>query len=128
MPHSRDIGISLQELAQARRRLEEALGKIEIDRRRLKESRVEFYKTSDKLRTANISKQGPSQLLDSLAPREKQVLRLIAEGLSTKEIASRLQISFKTVDCYRTRLLRKANVHETASLVRLAFQSGLLSA
>ena len=62
-----------------------------------------------------------------LTPREKEVLRLIAEGLSTKEIAWRLEISFKTAVSHRTHLLKKLGVHETASLVRVAVRSGLVT-
>lgn len=64
----------------------------------------------------------------ALRPREIEVLRLIAEGYSTKQIAAELGISFKTAACYRSRLLQKFHVHETASLVRLAIRTGLIAA
>jgi DNA-binding NarL/FixJ family response regulator len=124
--------ISLGELAQARKRLQESLGELHLQRNRLKKSLAELRETSVRIRTGNPetpreqSKDG--NVLGLLAPREKQVLHLIAEGLSTKEIASQLNISYKTVVCHRTRLLRKAKMHESASLVRLAIRSGLLSA
>jgi DNA-binding NarL/FixJ family response regulator len=65
-------------------------------------------------------------LLDALTPREVGVLRLIAEGLSTKDIAAKLQIRFKTAVCHRSRILQKLNMHETVSVVRLAIRAGLI--
>jgi DNA-binding NarL/FixJ family response regulator len=59
---------------------------------------------------------------DPLTPREKQVLQLIAEGNSTKEVAQRLGVSVKTAEYHRTRLMEKLKVHETASLVRYAIR------
>ena len=57
---------------------------------------------------------------DPLTTRERQVLQLIAEGKSTKDVASLLCISVKTAESHRTRLMRKLDIHETASLVRYA--------
>ena len=65
--------------------------------------------------------------IERLTPREIQVLRLIAEGLSTKEIAHRLKITFKTAVSHRTHLLQKLGIHESATLVRLAIRAGLVS-
>jgi DNA-binding NarL/FixJ family response regulator len=65
-------------------------------------------------------------LLDALTPREVEVMRLIAQGLSTKDIAGTLQIRFKTAVCHRSRILQKLGVHETVSLVRLAIRAGLI--
>jgi len=66
--------------------------------------------------------------VDPLSPREREVLQLIAEGKSTKEIAGLLSISFKTAESHRTRLMRKTDIHETASLVRYAVRRGLVQA
>jgi DNA-binding NarL/FixJ family response regulator len=63
---------------------------------------------------------------DCLTRREWQVIKLIAEGNSTKEVAVRLGISVKTADCHRTRLMGKLNFHETATLVRYAVRQGLV--
>ena len=63
---------------------------------------------------------------DFLTEREREILKLVAEGHSTKEIASKLGISAKTVDNHRTNLMRKLNIHDVASLTRHAFESGLL--
>jgi two-component system response regulator NreC len=63
---------------------------------------------------------------DSLTLREKQVLQLIAEGKSTKDVASLLGISVKTAESHRTRLMHKLDIHETASLVRYAVRKGIV--
>jgi two-component system response regulator NreC len=62
----------------------------------------------------------------SLTLRERQVLQLIAEGKSTKEVASVLGISVKTAESHRTRLMQKLDIHETASLVRYAVRCGMV--
>ena len=61
-----------------------------------------------------------------LSPREREVLQLIAEGNSTKEVASTLCISYKTAESHRQHIMRKLEIHETASLVRYAIRSGLV--
>jgi len=61
-----------------------------------------------------------------LTAREREVLQLVAEGKTTKEIASILGISFKTAESHRTRIMEKLNIHETASLVRYAVRRGLV--
>jgi two-component system, NarL family, response regulator NreC len=63
---------------------------------------------------------------DPLSARERQVLQLVAEGKSTKEIAALLGISFKTVESHRARIMEKLGLHETASLVRYAIRQGLI--
>src|SRR6266850_3365685 len=60
----------------------------------------------------------------ALSSRERQVLQLIGEGHSTKEIAALLGISFRTADSHRTRLMEKLDIHQTAGLVRYAIRSG----
>ena len=55
-------------------------------------------------------------------------LQLVAEGKSTKEIAGLLEISFKTVESHRARIMDKLGLHETASLVRYAIRQGLIQA
>jgi two-component system, NarL family, response regulator NreC len=63
-----------------------------------------------------------------LTVRERQVLQLIAEGKSTKDIAAVLGISVKTAESHRTRLVQKLDIHETASLVRYAVRNGIVEA
>ncbi len=62
-----------------------------------------------------------------LTPRQRDVLRLIAEGYTTKEIAQQLHLSAKTVDAHRTQLMHELDIHEIAGLVRYAIRSGLVS-
>jgi two-component system, NarL family, response regulator NreC len=64
---------------------------------------------------------------DPLTPREREILQRIAEGQTTKEIASCLGLSVKTIESHRTRLMRKLDIHETAALVRYAIRRGLTS-
>ena len=59
-----------------------------------------------------------------LTPRELEVLKLIAAGLSTKQIAISLSISFKTAACHRSRLMEKLEIHEVAGLTRYAIRNG----
>lgn len=61
----------------------------------------------------------------ALSLRQREVLQLIAEGLSTKEIAFRLKLSQSTVDTHRTELMRRLDIHDVATLVRFAIQHGL---
>ena len=63
-----------------------------------------------------------------LSAREREVLRLIAEGLSAKEIATDLNISTKTVEAHRTSLMRKLGVRKATELVRYAVRHGLIEA
>jgi two-component system response regulator NreC len=63
---------------------------------------------------------------DPLSTRERQVLQLIAEGKSTKDVATLLGISVKTAESHRTRLMKKLDIHETASLVMYAVRRGIV--
>src|SRR4029077_8011394 len=65
---------------------------------------------------------------DPLSGRERQVLQLVGEGKSTKDIAAQLGISVKTAESHRARLMKKLDIHETASLVRYAIRHGLVQA
>ena len=64
--------------------------------------------------------------VDPLTSRERQVLQLIAEGKSTKDVAALLGVSVKTAESHRSRLMQKLDIHETASLVRYAVKHGLV--
>ncbi|HYL13504.1 MAG TPA: response regulator transcription factor [Terriglobales bacterium] len=63
---------------------------------------------------------------DPLSGRERQVLQLVSEGKSTKDVATHLGISVKTAESHRARLMKKLDIHETASLVRYAISRGLI--
>ena len=60
--------------------------------------------------------------------RERQVLLLLWDGLTTKEIAKQLGIAFKTVTTHRQRILKKANVRRTTHLFRYAIKNGIIQA
>ncbi|HID52454.1 MAG TPA: LuxR family transcriptional regulator, partial [Anaerolineae bacterium] len=63
---------------------------------------------------------------DNLTEREREVLILIADGLTNAEIAERLGISVKTVDRHRENLMRKLNLHSRVDLVKYAIKCGLI--
>lgn len=65
-------------------------------------------------------------LLATLSPRQREVLRLIAEGRTTKQIAQVLEISVKTVETHRAQLMERLNIHDVAGLVRYAIIVGLI--
>ncbi|HEY8051515.1 MAG TPA: response regulator transcription factor [Steroidobacteraceae bacterium] len=62
----------------------------------------------------------------ALTSRERQVLQLVGEGRSTKQIAALLGISAKTADSHRAKLMEKLDIHQVAGLVRYAIRSGLI--
>lgn len=68
----------------------------------------------------------PEAREDPLTPREREVLQLVAEGKTTKEIAVVLGVSVKTADTHRGNIMEKLGIHETASLVRYAIRTGLV--
>ena len=72
--------------------------------------------------------QHPTELRHdaTLTPRQRQVLTLVAEGKTTKEIAKELSVSFKTAAAHRANLMQKLDIHDTAHLVRYAIRNGFL--
>ena len=76
----------------------------------------------EQLRT--VSRQ-PSEITE-LTPRQQQVLKLIAEGHNTREIARALEISVKTAESHRTQLMERLNIHDVANLVRYAIRMGFV--
>jgi DNA-binding NarL/FixJ family response regulator len=70
---------------------------------------------------------GPVSPLEQLTARQREILQLIAEGKNTKEIASILEISVKTVEAHRLQLMARLDIHDVAGLVRYAIRSGLVS-
>jgi len=70
--------------------------------------------------------QGEHSLLRKLTPRQQDVLRLIAEGRSTREIAKELGISVKTVETHRAQIMDRLGVFDVVGLVRCAIRDGLV--
>ena len=64
--------------------------------------------------------------IDLLTSREREVLQMIAEGQTNKEIATRLNLSVYTVEAHRGRIMEKLNLHSTGELVRFAIRNGLI--
>ena len=77
----------------------------------------------EQVRAPNSDSPDPFNLLSA---REREVLRLIADGLSAKEVATELSISTKTVEAHRTSLMRKLGVRKATELVRYAVRHGLI--
>lgn len=97
-----------------------AIRKVHTGGRYLSDSAAELL-------ALHVAKGTPGRsLLDSLSNREIQVLRRLAMGQTTREIAEAYNISTKTVDTYRFRLLRKLNLRNNAELLRFAIQNGLV--
>ncbi len=73
-----------------------------------------------------VAHTAPAKGSEPLTEREREILKLVAESNSTKEIARQLGLSVKTVDNHRANLMRKLNLHNVASLTRYALESGLV--
>lgn len=65
--------------------------------------------------------------LQALTPRQREILQLIAEGHTTKDIAKKLDLGVKTVETHRAALMRRLDIHDVAGLVRYAIRSGLVN-
>lgn len=76
---------------------------------------------------ADAIRRPPSDSREGLSVREREVLQLVAEGKSTKEIATILGVSIKTADHHRERLMRKLDLHHVAGLTRYAVRQGLVT-
>ncbi|MHC4138686.1 MAG: LuxR C-terminal-related transcriptional regulator, partial [Planctomycetota bacterium] len=80
--------------------------------------------------TEDYLKQSPesdSSTRSLLSSRELEVLQLLVEGMSTKQIASSLRLSIKTIESHRSRIMKKIDVHNIADLTRYAIREGIIS-
>ncbi len=66
--------------------------------------------------------------IDDLTTRQHEILQLVAEGLSAKEIADQLKISHRTVEFHKTKIMEQLNIHSTTDLVKYAVTHGLITA
>lgn len=82
-------------------------------------------KIGDPGRFAGGPAVGARSPLESLSEREREVLQLVVEGRSSAEIASAINLSPKTVETYRSRIMRKLDVHDVPGLVKFALQHGV---
>jgi DNA-binding NarL/FixJ family response regulator len=64
---------------------------------------------------------------DTLTPRQREILQLVAEGKSTKDVARLLDLSVKTVEAHRSQIMERLEIHDLAGLVRYAIRTGLVS-
>ena len=71
--------------------------------------------------------EGEAGPLRKLTPRQREILQLIAEGRTTKDIARRLNLSVRTVETHRAELMARLDIHDVPGLVRLAIRSGLIN-
>lgn len=85
-----------------------------------------FYSPEVQRSLSEVAYGGGASPLDELTTREREVLKCIAEGLSSKDIAARFDISTRTVETHRANLMRKLTVRSVAQLVRLAIREGLV--
>ncbi|HKU41106.1 MAG TPA: response regulator transcription factor [Polyangiales bacterium] len=69
----------------------------------------------------------PLDALDGLTPRQREILQLVAEGRSTKEVAALLELSVKTVETHRSQIMARLDIHDVAGLVRYAIRNGLVN-
>ncbi|MEJ0033709.1 MAG: response regulator transcription factor [Bacteroidota bacterium] len=74
-----------------------------------------------------VANPSSSPEASEITPREKEVLTLVADGHSTKQIADQLKISIRTVETHRINMLKKMGVNNSAELIRKAFELGLLN-
>jgi DNA-binding NarL/FixJ family response regulator len=89
----------------------------------------QFYLSPAISRTVvdNYLRGGPVGI-EVLTPRQREILQLIAEGKSTRDIAETLHVSVKTVETHRSQLMERLDIHDMASLIRYAIRKGLISA
>ncbi|HYE85238.1 MAG TPA: response regulator transcription factor [Vicinamibacterales bacterium] len=69
---------------------------------------------------------GSADPLEALTPRQREILQLVAEGHTSKEIAERLQLSFKTVEAHRAQIMERLDLEDVTGLVRFAMRVGLV--
>jgi DNA-binding NarL/FixJ family response regulator len=70
---------------------------------------------------------GAADPLEALTPRQREILQLVAEGHTSKDVANRLHLSVKTVEAHRAQLMERLGVHDLAGLVRFAVRVGLVT-
>jgi len=110
--------------------LPKSAASTELERAISQVVRGERYLPTPVGRTASVESESnelPNLPKLELTPRQREVLTLIAEGYSTKNIARALGISVKTVETHRAQLMDRLNIHDVASLVRYAIKMKLVS-
>jgi ligand-binding sensor domain-containing protein/DNA-binding CsgD family transcriptional regulator len=93
----------------------------------LKKRVKEVLRLGERREQALEEKLGSAAELAVLTPRQKEILQLVVEGNSTREIAELLGVSIKTIEAHRANLMERLDIHDIPGLVRLAIRSGLIS-
>lgn len=95
-------------------------------------SRVHFSEDVRSRMAASPGAEAPAApaktRLSTLTPRERELLRMLAAGVSLKEAARQLNVSYKTADNQRTRLMKKLEIHDRVELARFAIREGIIQA
>lgn len=108
--------------------LKESAGREIIDAVRVVQSGKRFLSPKvAEIVADGLSDRGAVSPLDSLSKREREILKLVADGHSSAEIGTMLHLSPKTVDSYRSRLMQKLRLADLAALIKFAIQHGLTS-
>lgn len=90
-------------------------------------AQVQLAAASDRSSVMPGSPERPTNLIATLSDREREVLTMIAQGHTNQAVAERLDLSVKTVESYRARLMTKLGLHNRAELTQLALEAGLLA-
>ncbi len=83
---------------------------------------------SSRLAESYLRQTAGHETSDALTPRQREIIRLIAEGLNTKEIAHRLSLSSKTVEGHRVQAMERLGIDSVAGLTRYAIRTGIIAA
>lgn len=78
------------------------------------------------LRVSHLTRSGTSKKKGRLSNREREVLQVVAEGFSTKQIAEMLQVSVKTIEAHRANLMKKLDARSAVELTRCAYEMGII--
>ncbi len=103
-----------------------SVAELELAIRTVAKGKRHISSSATKLLVDFVLRSAGDETLEVLTPRQRDVLMLIAEGNSTKQIALILKISVKTVETHRMLLTDRLDIHHTAGLVRYAIKSGLI--
>jgi DNA-binding NarL/FixJ family response regulator len=82
---------------------------------------------TDHLVKLAVGEKGLPRRPDALTSREREILQLVAEGMSSKEVSETLHVSVRTVDTHRANIMEKLGIHRVSGLVRYAIREGILN-
>jgi DNA-binding CsgD family transcriptional regulator len=82
----------------------------------------------ESIRTRGTVSEVPQSIRDRLTPREREIVQLLSEGKSSKEVAVILGISVKTSETHRANIMRKLEIHSVSQLVRYAVRNQIVEA